>query len=439
MLPFNTSAFSNTLGATDRATQRKALVTPLKDKFDGKPEDVLRHIADFNHRCKEAGVVEDFRFIVKENTPPSTLDLSDPVDRAKWHSNPDRFQFGNILPDSSQATIEKLQHAQDEIRASLSKLSSQPDPKQDVQASNQLVSFQNHEWIYILLQTVSTSNMKAIMHHYDELHDQDGVVLWFCFLNHFAGTTTENLIEAYSHLTKTKIQLFNFNGNVLQFTNYIRNPIRRLMKAKETPTFQHFLYAFHGAMDVPNEEFRAFIIALYTDYRKGGPTKHLSMVDLRDQLDTEYNRINNLGLWVKKNNNQILALTASLHHMKSQLSSLQTRYAAFMASKDPPMPNPTKLNKPPPHKPGGPEIIDFKNRTWKWCGKCFGGSWNRTHITEEHQPGNGRNKNKKAPVPTDDKDIIPQPPPTPTDEANKATTPPEAHLAETGTYDMDFL
>lgn len=192
-------------------------------------------------------------------------------------------------------------------------------------------------------------------------------------------------------------------------------------------------------MDVPNEEFRAFIIALYTDYRKGGPTKHLSMVDLRDQLDTEYNRINNLGLWVKKDNNQILALTASLHHMKSQLSSLRTRYAAFMASKDPPMPNPTKLNKPPPNKPGGPEIIDFKNRTWKWCGKCFGGSWNRTHITEEHQPGKGRNKNKKTPVPTDDKDIIPQPPPTPTDEANKATTPPEAHLAETGTYDMDFL
>lgn len=144
MLPFNTSAFSNTLGATDRATQRKALVTPLKDKFDGKPEDALRHIADFNHRCKEAGVVEDFRFIVKENTPPSTLDLAEPVDHAKWHSNPDRFQFDNSLLDSSQAPIEKLQHARDEIRASLSKLSSQPDPKQDVQASKQLVSFQNH-------------------------------------------------------------------------------------------------------------------------------------------------------------------------------------------------------------------------------------------------------------------------------------------------------
>jgi hypothetical protein len=74
-------------------------------------------------------------------------------------------------------------------------------------ASKQLVSYQNREWIYTLLMTLWTSNMKAIMQCYEELHDQDGVVLWFCFLTHFAGTTTENLIEAYSHLTETKIQL----------------------------------------------------------------------------------------------------------------------------------------------------------------------------------------------------------------------------------------
>jgi hypothetical protein len=38
MLPFNTSAFSNTLGAQDRAAQRKALVAPLKEDFDGKTQ-----------------------------------------------------------------------------------------------------------------------------------------------------------------------------------------------------------------------------------------------------------------------------------------------------------------------------------------------------------------------------------------------------------------
>jgi hypothetical protein len=253
MLPFNTSAFSNTLGAPDRAAQRKALVAQFKEEFDGKPEDVIQHIALFTHCCEESGVIEDFKFIKEEHLPPSTVDLSIPAQRTAWLSDPDRFTYGNILIDSSNATIEKMQQARDTIRQALQKFSSPPDPVKMPLASKQLVSFQNRQWIYTLLQTIWTPNMKTIMLHYQELHDQDGVVLWFCFLKHFAGTTTENLIEAYSQLTASKLQLANFNGNVLQFTNSIRTPIRRLIKAKETPTFQHFLYVFHGAMDAPNE------------------------------------------------------------------------------------------------------------------------------------------------------------------------------------------
>ena len=196
--------------------------------------------------------------------------------------------------------LEKLQQAQDDIQSALQKFTSVPDPIKMPLASKQLVSFQNRQWLYTLLQNVWTFNMKTIMLRYQELHDQDGIVLWFCFLTHFAGTTTENLIIAYSQLSETKLQLANFQNNVPKFTNAIRTPIHTLLKAKEEPTFQHFLYVFHGAMDAPNEEFWAFIIDLYTDYLKGGPTKQLSMLDLLDKLDTEYNRINNLGRWVRK-------------------------------------------------------------------------------------------------------------------------------------------
>lgn len=72
----------------------------------------------------------------------------------------------------------------------------------------------------------------------------------------------------------------------------MRHPIRTLLKAKEEPSFQHFL----GAMDAPDEEFRAFFISLYTDYRKQGRTRNNCMLDLLDKLDGEYNRLNNLGL-----------------------------------------------------------------------------------------------------------------------------------------------
>ncbi len=91
MLPFNTSSFSNTLGATDWAAQRKALVAPFKEEFDGKSDDVLQHIAIFTHRCEESRVIEDFRFIDEEHLPPSDIDMSDPKQWTSWLSDLHRF------------------------------------------------------------------------------------------------------------------------------------------------------------------------------------------------------------------------------------------------------------------------------------------------------------------------------------------------------------
>ena len=75
----NTSTFSNTLGATDRSAQRKAIVMPFQE-CTGKPEDVTQHIARFTQRCKETGIVEDFNFIISENAPPSDVDLQTHAD-----------------------------------------------------------------------------------------------------------------------------------------------------------------------------------------------------------------------------------------------------------------------------------------------------------------------------------------------------------------------
>jgi hypothetical protein len=256
LLPFNTSAFSNILGASDCATQRKAIVAPF-DEFDARPEDVIQHIAQFTHRCEETGIMEDFNFIESENSPPSDVDLSDPTAKADWIEDPHRLNYGNILIDSSKVDIGKIQAARDLIRSNLKKFSSPPDPKKMPLAAKELVSFQNHQWIYVLLMSVWSTAMKTIMLHYQELHDQDGVALWYCFLQHFAGTTIENLIEAYSQLSENKIQLSLFQDNALDFTNAVRIPIHRLIKAKETPSFQHFLTVFHGCMEASNEEFRA--------------------------------------------------------------------------------------------------------------------------------------------------------------------------------------
>jgi hypothetical protein len=322
MLPFNTSAFSNSLGASDRAAQRKAIVAPF-DEFVAKPEDIMQHIAQSTQRYEETGIMEDFNFIESENPPSSDVDLSDPTVKAAWMKDFRRLNYGNFLIDSSNATIEKVQAARDLIRNNLKQFSSPADPKKMPLASQQLVSFQHCQWIYVLLMSVWTAAMKTIMLRYQELHDQDGVVLWYCFLQHFAGTTVENLIEAYSQLSETKIQLSLFQDNVLHFTNAVRVTIRQLIKAKEAPSFQHFLTVFHGCMEASNEEFRAFVIALYADYRAGGRAKSYTMLELLDKLDGEYNRINNLGRWIKREDPQVLALTATISSLQSQLSTLK--------------------------------------------------------------------------------------------------------------------
>jgi hypothetical protein len=75
MPPYNTSSFSNILDAPDRAAQRKAVVTPFKDNFDGSIDNVMQHIGDFTHRCHETGMIEEFTFVDEENPPPDDVDM----------------------------------------------------------------------------------------------------------------------------------------------------------------------------------------------------------------------------------------------------------------------------------------------------------------------------------------------------------------------------
>jgi hypothetical protein len=287
-----------------------------------------------------------------------------------------------------------------------------------------------------------------------------------CFLRPSAGTATKNLFEAYSQLSESKLQLSNFQGNVLHFTNAIRTPIRRLLRANESPSFQHFPYVFHGVMDAPYDEFCTFVINLYTDYRKGGPTCSLSMLELLDQLDTEYNRIFNLGRWTKKQDNHVLAFTATISTLQIQLSSLRNQYSslqAFIAQKTTPTNPPTAgtgiLQKPLPLKPEDSEITEFQGFVWKWFNKCFNGSWNHTHVTSELVAGVGKcnrhhqdisdansNNNNGANTPSPSANIATTPSsalvqPTPSLPANSTPSPSitQANIAVTSSSALDFL
>jgi len=76
---YNTSTFSNKEGAADRTAQRKALIAKLHHEFNGELNKVQQHIADITHQCNKCGIYNDFVYIIKENSPPSHLDLPPPL------------------------------------------------------------------------------------------------------------------------------------------------------------------------------------------------------------------------------------------------------------------------------------------------------------------------------------------------------------------------
>jgi hypothetical protein len=176
------------------------------------------------------------------------------------------------------------------------------------------------------------------------------------------------------------------------------------------------------------KNFRAFIYGKEADFRNNGPTRSLSLLDLLDQLDTEYTRINNLGRWSKPDDPQVLALMANFTSLRSNYSTLQKECAslrALLASKDQTQPPPTgSTNKPSKWKPGEPEVVELNGTTWKWCAKCFNGAWTKTHVTAEHVRGRGRQQTRQSPSNTYNNDT-------------NANNTPQANLSTTSTTSSD--
>jgi hypothetical protein len=204
MSSYNTSTFSNLEGASDRIAQRKVLVAKLHQDFNGEPSLVVQFLASVRHRCEQTRVVADFDFIIKENPTPPTVDLTDPEQLQKWLTDPDRFQYGNLLYDASMATMENIQAMRDIVRRTVKVIRAKPKAKS--KEAEHLVSYQNRQWLYDLFMNSWSASMTSTMSKYLESHDGDGVVLLYCFILHFAGASTENIIQAYQQLTETVFQ-----------------------------------------------------------------------------------------------------------------------------------------------------------------------------------------------------------------------------------------
>ena len=140
------------------------------------------------------------------------------------------------------ATMENIQAMRDIVRRTVKVI--RANPKAKSKEAEHLVSYQNRQWLYELFMSAWSAFMTSTMSKYLESHDGDGVVLLYCFILHFAGASTESIIQAYQQLTETKIRYSIYKKDISAFTNAVLFTTRQLANSNEQPTFQHHRTTF---------------------------------------------------------------------------------------------------------------------------------------------------------------------------------------------------
>jgi hypothetical protein len=141
---------------------------------------------------------------------------------------------------------------------------------------------------------------------------------------------------------------------------------------------------------------------LNEQWRKGrGEGAKMTIPQLLAHADSEYKRLVQLGQWTTKNKaSNLLGLQASLNTLKSQFTALLSWCTKLKNKQQQQQQQQQQSNQPT----GEPKEDEHEERTvngvqWYYCTKCHPGNrwncWNKTHKSEQHQKGVGKNKNNK--------------------------------------------
>jgi hypothetical protein len=170
------------------------------------------------------------------------------------------------------------------------------------------------------------------------------------------------------------------------------------MSAGHQLTNQHFILIFSALKEVEQDEFKLIIMKMYEEWRIGkGEGANITVIQLLAKADSEYKRLKMLGQWTTKNKaSELLGLQAKFDTFQEQYQAL---VAEIKQMKEKLQASKTKPDGPP--KPEENKTRTIAGQTWYYCKNCFiSHRWNRTHETEEHRKGMGKNKTDKDAKPT---------------------------------------
>jgi hypothetical protein len=263
----------------------------------------------------------------------------------------------------------------------------------DQDGAKELASKQHSMWIAELLDNSWSDTVIAEMNAFEEDTTSDGILQWYIFLHENMGQTKEAIIAAEQQLSKEKLALENFSFDIQKFTTHVRTYIRQIMSAGNQPTNQHFILIFSALKDVEQDEFKMIIMKLYEGWRTGkGEGADIMVIQLLARADSEYKRLKMLGQWTTKNK------ASELLGLQAKFDVFQEKFQALVAEnkqiKEKLQASKSKPDGPPKPEENETRLVD--GQTWYYCKNCFvGRRWNRTHKSDEHKKGIGKQKGKQ--------------------------------------------
>jgi hypothetical protein len=186
MVIANDTPYSGLHTNPQRLKHAAATKLALTELFDGEAGSIHRFKSDFAQRMKSVGLKMEFEIKIGERPRPLG------VDDAVWLNDTTHFIFQNLLDNYSGITLAQVKATRDEVRATVNALDRVPTARDP--AAVHFASKQHRSWIHEFIRNSITSNVCSTLEAYDEDHDGDGIVLYYCFLQEFSGATWEVLV-----------------------------------------------------------------------------------------------------------------------------------------------------------------------------------------------------------------------------------------------------
>jgi hypothetical protein len=186
-----------------------------------------------------------------------------------------------------------------------------------------ICSSNNRSWIAEFIKNSIMSNVHATLEAYEEDHDGDGIVLFFCFLQEFSGATHEALVLAEEALHPMKLRLLNFNQDVKAFTTYCRLHLHSITGSGGQISHTHWIRIQEALEEAFTEKFRLQIMDWSKYWRKQTGEGHdWTMMQFLAKVDLEYACLLNLNQWKTHDpNSTIVALRTEIADLKIALQT----------------------------------------------------------------------------------------------------------------------